>query len=100
MSEELEGGFPKPCKHDLVDLIAWHVNNGRKPDAQALLTEFENRVYKWGQEDNYYTRLAAKVETLKEFQDKMNSPCETCHDNAEICASIPGVRHCEKANRE
>jgi hypothetical protein len=63
MSEK--DGFPEPHKHDLVDLIAWHVNNGRKPDAQAILTAFENRVYKWGQEDNYYTRQQERLQKEK-----------------------------------
>lgn len=30
----------------------------------------------------------------------IDSPCETCHENPEVCADIPSLRHCEKANRE
>lgn len=27
-------------------------------------------------------------------------PCETCNDDAHVCANVPGLRHCEKSNRE
>jgi len=26
-------------------------------------------------------------------------PCETCNDDPEVCASVPSLRHCEKATR-
>lgn len=29
-----------------------------------------------------------------------DEPCQTCNDVPEVCASVPGLRHCEKANRE
>lgn len=28
------------------------------------------------------------------------SECQTCKGDPEVCASVPGLRHCEKANRE
>lgn len=27
------------------------------------------------------------------------APCATCQDDPEVCASVAGLRHCEKANR-
>ena len=29
-----------------------------------------------------------------------DAPCETCNDDPAVCADVPGLRHCEKAQRE
>ena len=26
-------------------------------------------------------------------------PCQTCNDDPEVCSTVPGLRHCEAANR-
>lgn len=36
----------------------------------------------------------------KGIPDSEPMPCETCHDVPEVCATVPGLRHCEAANRE
>lgn len=35
----------------------------------------------------------------KRYLDSLE-PCETCNDDPEVCASVPSLRHCEKATRK
>ena len=81
------------------------------PSASVSLNELHDRlgsmIDQIGQPD-YSLRELAKG--LREVRDSLFAlsheqpieppPCETCHDIPEVCASIPGLRHCEAANRE
>lgn len=58
--------------------------------------------------DAYYDMLDKKGKVESELQQlrrrykmllEIESPCETCQDIPEVCAEVPGLRHCEKANR-
>ena len=31
--------------------------------------------------------------------NNVEAPCQTCNEVPEECAKVPGLRHCEKANR-
>lgn len=31
---------------------------------------------------------------------EIDAPCRTCNDDPKVCATVPGLRHCEKAMRE
>ncbi|HWV44155.1 hypothetical protein [Pseudorhodoplanes sp.] len=42
------------------------------------------------------TFVAGKLEALNNDQPA----CETCQDDPAVCAAVPGLRHCEKANRD
>lgn len=41
----------------------------------------------------------AKARVSSVFRIKKDAPCETCGDDPVACSSVPGLRHCEKANR-
>lgn len=48
-------------------------------------------------------RGAESVKYLREdtpAQPSEDKPCETCNGDDEVCASVPSLRHCEKANRD
>ena len=47
---------------------------------------------------DYYHAAKTAIELLP--CPPLTRPCETCKGNAEVCASVPGLRHCEKATRE
>lgn len=52
-----------------------------------------------GPPDDYTTQLKEAGYRLfaAKNPDQQNPSCETCGDDPEVCASVPGLRHCEKA---
>lgn len=34
------------------------------------------------------------------WQEETEYECETCQDDPDVCATIPGLRHCQKATDE
>lgn len=50
-----------------------------------------------GQKETWKERCLIGREALNAYQQ--NTPCETCGDDPVKCSEVPGLRHCEKANR-
>src|SRR3990167_5177071 len=50
-----------------------------------------------GEPEEEATVIAADALRLNE---QRSYECETCRDDPMVCASVPGLRHCEKATRE
>ena len=36
----------------------------------------------------------------REKEAQSEPPCATCNDDPDVCATVPGLRHCEAATRE
>lgn len=45
-------------------------------------------------------QYAEKLERGEIKPHNAESECQTCKGDPEVCAFVPGLRHCEKANQE
>ena len=49
--------------------------------------------------------IAPGPRNMDEFEEEgrkrqSEKPCATCNGDPEVCATVPGLRHCEAANRQ
>lgn len=71
--------------------------------AEALFArshvETPNRAYPDCFVEPTMSQFASKAD-YEAARSTIERPCATCNDDPAICASVPGLRHCEKATRE
>ena len=74
----------------IADTHAWRL--------ARVVETLQNHGYTDGPE--WVRNAAQEIERLRAALAILGEDCETCKGDPNVCATVPGLRHCEKANRE
>lgn len=75
-----------------IEHMIWHLLDDSEESADG------SRITLFPGED--YTKLCSLLpEDHPAAVTETDAPCHTCDDDPKVCAEVPGLRHCEKAQR-
>jgi hypothetical protein len=77
--------------------LSWKLPKSVRPDECALDQNYPHRIG-----TNLLTADEARqmLEHVLLTSSETAAPCQTCNDDPQVCATVPGLRHCEAAQRE
>lgn len=66
---------------------------------RVALGRVRGRLIKTCQDNDLMTDEDAEAIAEADEAFQHDAPCETCGGDSKVCAEVPSLRHCEKANR-